>query len=421
MQQPMQNPEDILDPTTAIDMALVLMAKAFTLNDTTPTNNNQRSSLNPSNMQIAQPDINIDQDRQMLMVEDNVENQFRPNAVQNVKNQVVLNAVQNSSVQNVRNQNGLSIHLGIASSYGIENVVIAQAKGNHNGINENQIRCYNSQGVNHYTRKCIVKPRKKDVAYLQTQLQIAQKKEAGIQLNSEEFNFMAVVGSYDETGETDSAPIYDLDGPAKEAAKFVQKFKSLTKEANESLAKDKALEFKIKHLLRAVVSQDIMSIMQNNSVIDTSNLQTELEFPSNSISTPQESKGVNNDKVIAPGMFRINHSMTFREEKHVPNTVSVSAMRKPITVSQPPVITRKYVNSDINGLSSTGVDNTKTRKPPPRSNTKHDKVPSASKSSRNKNKEAEVEDHHRNLLLSKNNKLIYVKSYIIFLSKLTQL
>ncbi|GJS40223.1 hypothetical protein Tco_0565266 [Tanacetum coccineum] len=52
--KPMQNPKDISDPTTTIDMALVLMAKAFTLNDTTPTNNNQRSSLNPCNMQIAQ-------------------------------------------------------------------------------------------------------------------------------------------------------------------------------------------------------------------------------------------------------------------------------------------------------------------------------------------------------------------------------
>nr|GEX04770.1 retrovirus-related Pol polyprotein from transposon TNT 1-94 [Tanacetum cinerariifolium] len=52
------------------------------------------------------------------------------------------------------------------------------------------------------------------------------------------------------------------------------------------------------------------------------------------------------------------------------------------------------------------VDNTKTRRPSPRSNTKHDRVPSMSKSSQSKNKEAEVEDHHRNLLLSKNNKHI---------------
>ncbi|GJT11871.1 hypothetical protein Tco_0858913 [Tanacetum coccineum] len=63
----------------------------------------------------------------------------------------------------------------------------------------------------------------------------------------------------------------------KEAAKFVRDFKSLAKEADESLAKHKALELEIERLLRAVVSQDIMSIVQNNSVVDTSNLQTELE------------------------------------------------------------------------------------------------------------------------------------------------
>ncbi|GJU30876.1 hypothetical protein Tco_1174465 [Tanacetum coccineum] len=40
MQQPMPNPEDISDPTTAMNMALVLMAKAFKLNYSTPTNNN---------------------------------------------------------------------------------------------------------------------------------------------------------------------------------------------------------------------------------------------------------------------------------------------------------------------------------------------------------------------------------------------
>nr|GFA03987.1 hypothetical protein [Tanacetum cinerariifolium] len=303
----------------------------------------------------------------------------------------------------------------------------------------------------------------------------------------------------------------------KEAAKFVGDFKSLKKEADASFAKHNALELEIEHLLKAVVSQDIMIIVQNEFVVDTSDLQTELvrmkerfenciikketeyaklwndwykkytrnplsqklenenvelEFQvlnyarenahlkatyknmfdlisvsqvsdqkdntqdtsnntkftkqpimenlpkvgktnalsnpvtSNSVSTPQESKGVNNDKVVAPGMFRINPSKTSREEKHVPNKVSASAKTKPITISQPHVITKKDVNSDLNSLSSTGVDNTKTRRPQPRSNTKNDRVPSASKSSRSQNKEAEAEEHHRNLLLSKNNKHI---------------
>nr|GFB75360.1 hypothetical protein [Tanacetum cinerariifolium] len=120
---------------------------------------------------------------------------------------------------------------------------------------------------------------------------------------------------------------------------------------------------------------------------------------SNSVSTPQVSKGVNNDNVIAPRKFRISPDKVSREAKKVPNTVSASSRTKPIIVSQPSVITKKGMNSNSNG-----VDNTKTKRPQPRSNTKNDRVPSASKSSRSKNKEAEVKEHHRNLLLSKNNK-----------------
>nr|GEV76989.1 hypothetical protein [Tanacetum cinerariifolium] len=225
MQQPMKNPKDISDLTTVIDMALVLMAKTFTLNDTTPTNNNQISSSNPSNMRIAKLGMNIDQDRQMLMVEDNVGNQFRPNAVQ------------------------------IANQYSIRNVVTARAEDNGNGINGNQIRCYNCHGEGHHASNYTVKPGKRDVAYLQKQMQITQKEEAGIQLTQEKFDFMADA----------------------EAFKFVRDFKSLAKEAVESIVKQKVLELEIERLLRAVVSQDIMFVVQNNSVVDTSNLQTKLE------------------------------------------------------------------------------------------------------------------------------------------------
>ncbi|GKA30566.1 hypothetical protein Tco_0716871, partial [Tanacetum coccineum] len=62
----------------------------------------------------------------------------------------------------------------------------------------------------------------------------------------------------------------------KEAAKFVRDFKSLAKEADESFAKHKTLEFEIEHLLRVLVSQDIMSIVQNPTIVETSELQTEL-------------------------------------------------------------------------------------------------------------------------------------------------
>nr|GEU98243.1 integrase, catalytic region, zinc finger, CCHC-type, peptidase aspartic, catalytic [Tanacetum cinerariifolium] len=536
MQQPMPNPKDIIDPTTAMNMALALMAKAFKLNYSTPTNNNQMISSNPRNRQIGQPSMNMGQERQMQMVGDIGGNQFRQYAGQNAGNLTGYN-----DFQNMGNQNGNG------------NLVATRAEANAAGHNGNQIRCYNYRGVGHFARNYTVRPRRRDAAYLQTHLLIAQKEEAGIQLQAEEFDLMAAVADLDKIKEvnancilmanlqqastlgtqSDKAPVYDSDGsaevhdyencddneifnmftqeeqytellepipdqhqvppndnnviyevtsveqgretveqhPAKfeetralydslyqnlaievekvnsrelqemrgrvatleqeRSPKFVGDFKSLAKEADESLAKQKALELEIERLLRAVGSQDIMSVVQKTSVVDTSDLQTELErtkelfenciikkeneyaklwndwykkFTSNSVSTPQESKGVNNDKVISSGMFRINPFKTSKEEKLVPNTVRASARTKPINVSQLHVFTKKDVNSDSNSLSSTGVDNTKTRRPQPRSNTKHDRVPSASKSSQSKNKEAKVKEHHRNLLLSKNTK-----------------
>nr|GFC12943.1 hypothetical protein [Tanacetum cinerariifolium] len=169
----------------------------------------------------------------------------------------------------------------------------------------------------------------------------------------------------------------------KEAAKFVGDFKSLAKEADSSLAKHMILELDIERLLKAVVSQDIIFVVQNAYVVDTSDLQTELEHTScasdtqnqlfhklenanvelefqdtskntkfakepiaeilpkigetnalskpvtsNSVSKPPVSKGVNNDKVIAPGMFRISPDKVSRETKKVPNTVCASSRTK---------------------------------------------------------------------------------------------
>nr|GEU99881.1 hypothetical protein [Tanacetum cinerariifolium] len=188
----MPNPKDITNPTTAMNMALALMDKAFKLNYSTPTNNNQRISSNLCNRQIAQPGMNMGQDRQMQMVGGNGENQFRQyagqnvrnlngyNAVQNVENLVVQNAAQNLRVQNIGNQNGL---IGVPGNANQNlnrngNLLAARAKENAARHNGNQIRCYNCRGVGHFARNCMVRPRRMDADYLQTQLLIAQKEEA---------------------------------------------------------------------------------------------------------------------------------------------------------------------------------------------------------------------------------------------------
>nr|GFA16151.1 hypothetical protein [Tanacetum cinerariifolium]GFA69564.1 hypothetical protein [Tanacetum cinerariifolium] len=142
--------------------------------------------------QIAQPGMNMGQDRQMQIVGCNGRNQFRQYAGQNaenlagyndiIRNQVIQNAVQNPRVQNVGNQNGLIGVQGNGNQIGNGNLVAARAEGNAAGQNGNQIRCYNCRGVDHYARNCTVRPRRRDAAYLQTQLLIALKEEAGIQV-----------------------------------------------------------------------------------------------------------------------------------------------------------------------------------------------------------------------------------------------
>nr|GEW05123.1 hypothetical protein [Tanacetum cinerariifolium] len=156
MQQLMQNSKDISDPTTAFDMALEFMSKAFQLNNTTPTNNNQRISSNPCYNQIVQ-------------------------------------SVQNQDIQNVGNQNGLSVVPEIANRHGNGNVIAARVEGNSNGINENQIRCYNYRGQGHYASNCTVKPRDKAKYTLENNLQ--QASTSGTQ--------------------SDKALVYDTDGSAE--------------------------------------------------------------------------------------------------------------------------------------------------------------------------------------------------------------
>nr|GEZ28212.1 hypothetical protein [Tanacetum cinerariifolium] len=170
----MPNPKDITDPTTAMNMALALMAKAFKLNYSTPTNN-QRISSNLRNRQIAQPDpttamnmalalmakafkLNYSTSTNNQRISSNLRNRqiAQPgnlngyNAVQNVENQVA----QNLRVQNVRNQNGLIGVPGNANHNGNGNLVASRAEGNAAGHNGNQIRCYNCRGVGHFARNC---------------------------------------------------------------------------------------------------------------------------------------------------------------------------------------------------------------------------------------------------------------------------
>nr|GEV77005.1 integrase, catalytic region, zinc finger, CCHC-type, peptidase aspartic, catalytic [Tanacetum cinerariifolium] len=224
-----------------------------------------------------------------------------------------------------------------------------RANGIANENNGNQIRCYNYRGLGHLARNYTIRRKRRDATYLQTQLLISQKEEAGFQLQAEEFDLMDTTANLDEIKEVNVDKTNDLSNPV------------------------------------------------------TSNL----------VPTTKESKVVENDKGIAPGMFQINPFNNSREVKSVPNKlVNASVRINSITDPQPHVITKKVVNSDSHCYSFTRVDiTTKTRRPQPRSNIKNDRVPSASKSSHIKNKQVELEDHLKNLLLSKNKKHMSSECY----------
>nr|GEU35240.1 hypothetical protein [Tanacetum cinerariifolium] len=157
IQQTMPNFEDITDPTTAMNMTLALIAKAFRLNYSTPTNNNQRISSNPRNWQIAQS-----------------ENLTGYNDVQNIRNQNGLIGVQGNGNQN---------------QIGNGNLVAARAERNAAGQNGNQIRCYNCRGVADLDKIEEVNANCISMANLQ------QASTSGTQ--------------------SDKAPVYDSDGSAK--------------------------------------------------------------------------------------------------------------------------------------------------------------------------------------------------------------
>nr|GEW45525.1 ribonuclease H-like domain-containing protein [Tanacetum cinerariifolium] len=109
-------------------------------------------------------------------------------------------------VQNVRNPNGLMGVQGNGNQNQIRNgnLVAVRAKGNAAGHNGNHIRYYNCRGVGHFARDCTIRPRRRDAAYLQTQLLIAQKEEAGIQLQAEEYDLMAAAADLDEIEEVNT-------------------------------------------------------------------------------------------------------------------------------------------------------------------------------------------------------------------------
>ncbi|GJU75295.1 hypothetical protein Tco_1272365 [Tanacetum coccineum] len=256
MQQLIPNPEDIIDPTTTMNMSLVLMAKAFKLNYSTPTNNKNRISSNPYNRQIAQPGMNMGQDRQMRRLELNGGNQCRVcwgmlgikyeyNAVQIVGNQDCSDAVQNQVFRIL----GMEI------------------------------------GMGHLARNCIVRPRRRVLFLFSSVVDLLKRKKQAFKLkgrqafdiggavyeyskptpephheyNSKMDNVISDISSWEQEGGTLSTEKSTVSSLLEEKKKLKSDFKI---REDELLDKQIQLENKIKELDNILCYQEIHKILK---------------------------------------------------------------------------------------------------------------------------------------------------------------
>ncbi|GJT84752.1 glycine-rich RNA-binding protein 4, mitochondrial [Tanacetum coccineum] len=322
--------------------------------------------------------MNTSQDIKMQMVDDNVGNQVRHNAVQM------------PGILIVENMKGLSVVSEIENQYGNGNVETAPAEGNGNGINGNPIRCYNCQGEGHYASNCTVKPRKWDAAYLQQQLQIALEEESGIQSTQEEFEFMAAADTYEETErvkvnctsedtlqqastsgtQSDNAPVYDSDGSTEGKSSDTQCASNTLDPVSQKLEDENvSLEFQV-----------------SKPKGTTKGMRTNTMFTKKSILGKPPSSS-----------YRLKlYSVTpFPKSSVLLEVDKMNALSKPVTSNSAPSIRESKVV----------VNNTaKTRRPHPRSNSNTDRVPSKSKSSCLSNNVEKIEENHRNSQIPKNQK-----------------
>nr|GEX61496.1 hypothetical protein [Tanacetum cinerariifolium] len=285
----------------------------------------------------------------------------------------------------------------------------ARAEGNGNGNNGNQIRCYNFRGlaeefdlmadatnldeIEEVNANCILMANLQKASTSGTQSDKAlvydSDGSAEVQLydncyDDEIFNMFSQEEQYTELLE----PILEPHQVQHNDSKVIFVVSSM-----EQCGRTVEQHLEIKRLLRVVVSQAIMSIVQNNSVVDTLNLQIELDrtkehFENCIIKKENEYAKLLNDWV---------------DNVVLNKPVKASTRTKPIAVSQPHVITKNEVNSKTNGFSPKDVKSTtRTRRPQPRNNPKNDKVPSKSKSSRLSNNLGKIEENHSNLQSSLN-------------------
>nr|GEV04090.1 retrovirus-related Pol polyprotein from transposon TNT 1-94 [Tanacetum cinerariifolium] len=406
MQPPMTSLEDINDPTEAMNAALILFAKAFQL--TTPTNNNQRTSSNPRNSQIAQPGVFVPQTtkskEELFLL--NFSNMVTVSKMIFVPNEDLSDDTTRSVARNQVVQDFKSLAKEADESLDKQKSL------------ELKIKRLLKASVSHDIMS-IVQCSFVDVpSDLQTELDhtkeklehciIKKEKEYAVLWNNwytkcEECKYDKI--SYDKAyndmqQKKLETKISELEFQVVNYEREISHLKTIYKNLFDSITSNQA-HAKLHNLiyenakLRAQLFENTSESMNNTSrtsvtpqvdkpkfiVVTPYSKKLHASILSHSVPQPREFNVVKHSNVIARGMSKIDPSQTSRVDLVSNNQSSKSIRTNPITNFQRHVTFKENVSSDTVNATSTGIVHTaRTRRPQPKGNTRNARVPSASKS-----------------------------------------
>nr|GEV43422.1 integrase, catalytic region, zinc finger, CCHC-type, peptidase aspartic, catalytic [Tanacetum cinerariifolium] len=207
-------------------------------------------------------------------------NQQGYNAWHNVGIQGAQNVVQNAGVRGDGNQNRIVVVPGIANQNGTGNVVAARAEGdldekkevNANCILRANLKQASTSGTQH--DKASVYDTDGSVEYTDL-LEPIPRPQLVPQNDNHVISVALSMVQSEGTVEISFAP--NEETRAHQETVYCNLVDQVAQEADESLDKQKSLEYEIERLLKASVSHDIMSIAQNGFADVPSDLRTELD------------------------------------------------------------------------------------------------------------------------------------------------
>ncbi|GJR98158.1 hypothetical protein Tco_0270332 [Tanacetum coccineum] len=187
----------------------------------------------------------MNQDRHMLMVDDNVGNQFRENAVQNVRHLVGQGMQSESELSDCWIKMGCSVVRKCKSGDNLQQASTSGTQSDKAPVNDSDGSAEGEGTVEQHSVTVEETRVYHESLFQNLAAEVEKVNSVNRKMKETNADLTTKLARYKDQERVQNFKIQFL----KEAAKFVRDFKSLAKEADESLARHKALELEIKRLL----------------------------------------------------------------------------------------------------------------------------------------------------------------------------